>query len=74
MKQVMNQEIRGILSQYMPLDDDEMEEEEDTARLNAGNDSSSIRLGRSGSPTAMFGVENGRGGGFNTSRGEVDHL
>tara|TARA_B110000305_G_C19404606_1_gene621999 strand:+ start:36 stop:1796 length:1761 start_codon:yes stop_codon:yes gene_type:complete len=74
MKQVMNQEIRGILSQYMPLDDDEIEEEEDTARLNAGNDSSSIRLGRSGSPTAMFGVENGRGGGFNTSRGEFDHL
>ena len=58
----------------MPLEDDEMEEEEDTARLNAGNDSSSIRLGRSGSPTAMFGVENGRGGGFNTSRGEFDHL
>jgi len=67
MKQVMDQEIRGILSQYMPLDDDEIEED-DTTRLNVGNDSSAL-------PTPMFGVENSRGGGVNASISrEFDHL
>lgn len=67
MKQVMDQEIRGILSQYMPLDDDEIEED-DTTRLNVGNDSSAL-------PTPMFGVENSRDGGVNASTSrEFDHL
>ena len=44
MKQVMDQEIRGILSQYMPLDDDDMEDgrgegQDDGSQANSLNDS-----------------------------------